>query len=382
MDWNDDGLLDKVQDLSVSLNLGQGNPGIYGASSAILPAGQSIPSKPGGGDGWQWLRLFDLDWDGELDVMDADHDGKIWLHRNLGTTGAPNFDTAGITLTTLGGSPIDVGPGPSDPPFDQLQGSRATYSVADFNNNGRPDLVVVNFAGAVRYYENETASQNDDPIFTLATGVGQLPTRGVPFAADWDADGDLDILASSGPDRMMFIQNQGNDVGGRAVFGPGLWVDLIDAPYDSIGLHIVDFNGDGDGDVMVDTTHRYSIFTDGSFLQHGYANSSLLDVEQLADGDHADFDTDGDVDGADFLAWQRGLGSTGTAPIADANRDSIVNSEDLRFWKLQFGGTDGGAGSAVPEPSGAFPMLVCLAGLSRRKRVADLPSLANGASSV
>jgi hypothetical protein len=363
VDWNHDGLLDKVQDLSVSLNLGQGNPGVYGSSASILPAGQTIPPKPGGGDGWQWLRLFDLDWDGELDVMDADHDGKIWLHRNLGTTAAPNFDTLGVTLTTLGGSPIDVGPGPADPPFDQLQGSRATYSVADFNKNGRPDLVVVNFAGTVRYYENETASQNDSPVFTPATGVGQLPTRGVPFAADWDADGDLDILASSGPDRMMFIQNQGNDIGGRAIFAPGMWVDLIDAPYDSIGLHVVDFNGDGDGDVMVDTTHRYSIFTDGSFLRHGYAETDLLGVEQLADGRQADFDADGDVDGSDFLVWQRGLGGSAGPPGGDANGDGVVNGADLKFWKVQFGQPDGNASSAVPEPSSWALALLSLHGL-------------------
>src|SRR4030095_3167434 len=125
---------------------------------------------------------------------------------------------------------IDVGPGPGDSSFDQLQGSRATYAVADFNRNGRPDIVVVNFAGAVRYYENEMAAQSDDPLFTLPTLVGHLPTRGVPFGAAWTADGLMDILASADPGRMLFIQNAGNDIGGRAIFSPGVWVNLVDAP--------------------------------------------------------------------------------------------------------------------------------------------------------
>jgi hypothetical protein len=359
VDWNNDGHLDKVQGLNISLNLGLGNPGVYGSPASILPSGQSIPSKPGVGDGWQWLRLFDLDWNGQLDILDADHDGKIWLHRNLGTNSVPNFDTAGVVINQLNGQPIDVGPGPSDPPFDQLQGSRATYSVADFNRNGRPDLVVVNFAGMVRYYENEMAAQSDAPLFTQPTMVGQLPTRGVPFSADWDGDGDLDILASSGPGQMLFISNAGNDVGGRAVFSPGVWVNLIDAPYDSIGLNVVDFNGDGDGDVLVDTTHRYSIFTDGSFLRNGYGNGVVLAVQQVPPQQKADFDGDGDVDGADLLIWQRGAGAAGSRSQGDANGDSLVNFHDLIIWEAQFGATPAVLG-ALPEPSS---LVIALFGL-------------------
>lgn len=351
VDWNNDGNLDKIQDLTVSLNLGTGNPGVYGSPKSVLPAGQAIPPKPGGGDGWQWLRLFDLDWDGELDVLDADHDGKIWLHRNLGTNEAPNFDVTGVPVTMLSGLPIDVGPGPSDPSFDQLQGSRATHSVADLNENGRPDLVVVNFAGVIRYFENETAAQEDVPMFDQARIVGQLPTRGIPFMSDWDSDGDTDILASSGPGQMMLIENLGNDFAGKPLFSPGVWIDLIDAPYDSIGLNVLDFNQDGDTDVLVDTTHRYTVLSDGSFLQHGYANATLLDVERKTSVPSADFNDDGLVNGADFLIWQRGLGAGGFAQ-GDANGDSLVNEADYQIWKQQFGtALTVAANIAVPEPA-------------------------------
>ena len=48
----------------------------------------------------------------------------------------------------------------------------------------------------------------------------------------------------------------------------------------------------------------------------------------------ADFTGDGVVDGADFLAWQRGFGLSGTAlPInGDANGDLVVDGADLAFW--------------------------------------------------
>jgi hypothetical protein len=371
VDWNGDGRLDKVAGLTVALNTGVGSPEIYGSPTSVLPAGQSIPQKPGGGDGWQWQRLFDLDWNGQMDVMDADWDGKIWLHRNLGTNAAPNFDTTGVVLRTLDNAPIDVGPGPSDPPFDQLQGSRATYSVADFNRNGRPDLVVVNFAGTVRYYENETAAQSDPPIFTMPLSLGQLPTRGIPFAGDWDGDGDLDILASSDPSQMMFIPNMGNDIGGRAIFGSPSYVSLIDAPYDSIGLHAVDFNGDGDADVLVDTTHRYSIFTDGSFLQHGYGAASITGAESLSSGFQADFNGDGQINGTDLLILQRSLGQAGGHAQGDANGDGVINVIDMETWKAQFGKI--AAATAVPEPSALVLTLVAaFAVRGRRHRSHDV----------
>jgi FG-GAP-like repeat/Dockerin type I domain len=232
--------------------------------------------------------------------------------------------------------------------------------VADFNENGRPDIVVVNFAGAVRYYENEMASMNDNPLFTQPTLVGQLPTRGVPFTADWDGDGDLDILASSDPAQMMFIENMGNDVGGRAIFGAGAWVSLLDAPYGSIGLNIVDFNGDGDGDIMVDTTHRYTVLTDGSFLELGYANGTLIAIERIA-ALSGDYNRDGEVDAADYVLWRDALGqSVANGAGADGDGDGTVDQDDYTVWKTHFGATmaaGSGESSSVPEPNAAWIVL-------------------------
>jgi hypothetical protein len=82
--------------------------------------------------------------------------------------------------------------------------------------------------------------------------------------------------------------------------------------------------------------------------------------------DSADFDDDGDVDGNDFLVWQRGLGTTGTAtPMdGDANDDGNVDAADLGVWQSQFGDTGVAAtvATAIPEPAGAT--LLCLAALA------------------
>jgi hypothetical protein len=67
----------------------------------------------------------------------------------------------------------------------------------------------------------------------------------------------------------------------------------------------------------------------------------------------ADFDLDGDVDGRDFLAWQRGFGlENPTFANGDANYDGEINDLDLAIWSESYGdGSPLGASVAVPEPS-------------------------------
>ncbi|HEX6962439.1 MAG TPA: hypothetical protein VF175_11265 [Lacipirellula sp.] len=74
--------------------------------------------------------------------------------------------------------------------------------------------------------------------------------------------------------------------------------------------------------------------------------------------DDADFDGDGDVDGADMLTWQRNLGTNGGQPQGNADGQGAVDAADLAVWEGQFS-AGGGAIAVIPEPATA-----CLAGLA------------------
>jgi hypothetical protein len=85
-----------------------------------------------------------------------------------------------------------------------------------------------------------------------------------------------------------------------------------------------------------------------------------LQVETSGVGATGDFDRDGDTNGADFLLWQRTLGST-TMLAADSNGNGAVDGQDLNAWKVTFGAISPAAiahSPAVPEPRAGIALLV------------------------
>ena len=106
-------------------------------------------------------------------------------------------------------------------------------------------------------------------------------------------------------------------------------------------------------------------FPNPSFNFVVYTDQGLADISQVISytlatappGLPGDFDADNDVDGEDFLIWQRGFGST-------------YDAGDLADWKANFG-TGGAPIVSVPEPAAASIALLgaaALVGLRRRQR--------------
>jgi hypothetical protein len=84
----------------------------------------------------------------------------------------------------------------------------------------------------------------------------------------------------------------------------------------------------------------------------------FMEIRLAAAGLPGDFDNDGDVDGRDFLIWQRGGSPT------------ALSASDLADWQSNYGtGSLAAVTSAVPEPgTGLFATACGLAFLAGRKR--------------
>jgi len=114
-------------------------------------------------------------------------------------------------------------------------------------------------------------------------------------------------------------------------------VTATDSTFSDPGLAGIAFAED---DYGTSAFYRYVAAQDTPFVDSNPSNG--------------DFDGDDDVDGEDFLIWQRGFGSTGQpdATTGDADDDGDVDDADLALWKSHFGGAPAVAAvGAVPEPA-------------------------------
>lgn len=82
---------------------------------------------------------------------------------------------------------------------------------------------------------------------------------------------------------------------------------------------------------------------------------------------NADFDGDQDVDGDDFLTWQRNFGTGSDHSAGDSDSDGDVDRFDLANWEAQFGSQSPLAASvAVPEPASSVLSLIVALALAGR----------------
>lgn len=153
-------------------------------------------------------------------------------------------------------------------------------------------------------------------------------THNVPGGTEWGIGGlgNDSITGSDGPDVLF------SDVGDDRFFGLS-GDDVI------FGGPEADFLSGGPGaDLLAGE--------DGDDWMYGGPGVDL--IEAIGGSDivvpdsnplPGDYDYNGKVDGADFLEWQRGIGTTGAELEADGNEDNVVDSADLTIWQEEYGST-------------------------------------------
>jgi hypothetical protein len=98
-------------------------------------------------------------------------------------------------------------------------------------------------------------------------------------------------------------------------------------------------------------------------LSSGIVLEGVIELGDLPTvGNGADFDADGDVDGADFLTWQRTIGAS-VPSSGDPDGDGTITAADLAVWKSRFGSSAASPlGTAAPEASFAAMYLAAACG--------------------
>jgi len=136
VDWDDDGDYDiVVGDVrgNVFLLPNEGMPNVYafGREKQLQAAGKKIEGLGAAGP-----CTADWDGDGDIDLLVGAGDGRVLLYRNCGTRKRPEL-AAAEELVPAGSSAYGA-----DAPKDVRRGTRSKICVADWNGDGRLDLLV------------------------------------------------------------------------------------------------------------------------------------------------------------------------------------------------------------------------------------------------
>ncbi|WP_145059112.1 hypothetical protein [Adhaeretor mobilis] len=204
----------------------------------------------------------------------------------------------------------------------------------------------------------------DDVYIDFVTGLETLSINNLDPAKQYDVQLIMfDDNASDGRTQTVTnITDSASDLLGTGT-GPGGGSSLTsDLDFSVFGTGL---SPDSNGDLTF-------LFANSDTVDRSLVNGLIItEVESLAS---ADFDGNEDVDGADLLTWQQGLGLAGQTDNTngDANGDGDIDNADLIIWQNQYGTSPGtqSAFTVVPEPSSLALCIVVgmtVAGLRNRR---------------
>ena len=333
-----------------SLSLYKGINGVFGSRELLLI-----------GDGPAFVKAIDLDADGgELDLVvalrnqsriatlknlgDRNFDGPFYSdpglvpHRFVPITLAPDeFPSIAVIgdpanmisiMGSDGGEFFVIQTLFANAPFEIVQ----QIAAGDMDNDGDDDLVVIE-TGAVKLYRNQAGTLVSEQFINFSVGGAAIQL------ADYDHDGDLDVLCSSGT--VSFIDVLDNLGGGT--FDP--FFRSFPGNYAAQTIAYADVSGDGLGDIITSNDQSLSQFAVNLSRNQPTPRSGVL---QYAMPDPPSDLLTGDLnhDGLSDIVAISALSQTYTVIMseggcsipcpADMNGDGVLNFFDISVFLNAF----------------------------------------------
>jgi len=138
-------------------------------------------------------------------------------------------------------------------------------NLADFDRDGDLDIICGEFVDTLTYFENVGTRSN--PLYAAGRKLAHdgTPLRMdlcmiVPVAMDWDKDGDVDLVVGEEDGRVAFMENTGRVAGGMPQFLPPRHFrqEASDVKFGALVTPFsFDWDGDGDEDLICGNTAGY-----------------------------------------------------------------------------------------------------------------------------
>ncbi|RJR16107.1 MAG: VCBS repeat-containing protein [Nitrospiraceae bacterium] len=203
-----------------------------------------------------------VDWNNDNlhDLLVGDTNGNVIIYKNMGSNTAPVLDSGTIILNT--------------------GDDRATSVVADWNGDGKKDLLVGTWSGNIQVYLNNGTDTVPafSSFYNLQVGgsefnitppgfSGNVGGRAAPRVYDWNHDGKQDLLVGEVEGYIYYLQNVGTN--SEPVFNSYERLLVNDGNYLQYGtsyprsrLFVTDWNEDGLEDIILGGSDgRLQIYT-------------------------------------------------------------------------------------------------------------------------
>ena len=226
---------------------------------------------------WKNPCLADLDNDGDYDLLYGTADGNLYYYQNAGTITSPSFLLKTEYFRVI-----------------KNNGSGATVSIADIDNDGDNDFISGSWTGKVNYFKNN--GNKTTPSFIPATSsfTGLTPgSYSAPIFVDLEIDGDYDIVSGALSGKLFYYVNNNNSFQANTTSFANITVSGFSYPA------FCDIDNDGDIDMLLggESSGETSFYVNNQGV-YTLDNTYIRDIVFPSNTrpTFSDIDNDGDYD--------------------------------------------------------------------------------------